>query len=99
MPNYATKCDLKRNRCWLSNFALRADLARLKSEIDKLDVDESKITPVILSRQSDIVKNKVVKKIVYDELVKKGNAIDTSGPVKKQMMWLRLKVKYLELLA
>ena len=68
----------------MSSFALRADLARLKSEIDKLDVDELKITPVILSRQSDIVKNEVVKKIVYDELVKKGNAIDTSGPVKNR---------------
>ena len=38
---------------------------------------------------------------VYDKLVKKVNAIDTSGNVKKDMLItkVRLKVKYLILLA
>ena len=52
--------------------------------------------PVDLNKLSYVVKNDVVKKDVYDELVKKVNAIDTSGLVKKQIMEirsLRLKVK------
>ena len=43
------------------------DLASLKSKIDKLDIG--------LSKPSDLVKNEVVKKTEYDELVKKINAI------------------------
>ena len=35
--------------------------------------------PVDLSKISDIVKNNVVKKTTYDELVSKINSIDTSG--------------------
>ena len=43
-------------------------------------------TPVDLSKLSDVVKNEVVEKTVYNELVKKVNAIqttDTSNLVKK----------------
>ena len=35
--------------------------------------------PVDLSKLSDLVKNDVVKKTVYDKLVAKVNSIDTSG--------------------
>ena len=42
--------------------------------------------PVDLSKLSDIVKNDVVKKAVYDIIVKKVNNIDTSG--------ILLKTKY-----
>ena len=55
-----------------------------------------------LSKLSDVVKNKVVKKYVYDELAKKVNVIGINGLVKKQIVMLRsmrLKVKYLILLA
>ena len=41
-------------------FAKKADLAGLKSEIAKLDIT------VDLSKQSDLVKNKVVKKTEYN---------------------------------
>ena len=49
-------------------------LNRLKSKGDKLDVD--KLIPVSINfkKLSDIVK-KVVKKTLYDELVKKVNTI------------------------
>ena len=46
----------------------------------------SKAFSVYLSKPSDIGKNEVAKKTVYDELVKKVNAIqttDTSNLVKK----------------
>ena len=39
--------------------------------------------PVDLSKLSDIVKNNIVKKTVYDKLVAKVNTIDTSGFVLK----------------
>ena len=35
--------------------------------------------PADLSKLSDLVKNEVVKKTVYDKLVAKVNSIDTSG--------------------
>ena len=39
--------------------------------------------PVDLSKLSDVVKNDVVKKAMYNKLVKKVNNIDTSGFVLK----------------
>ena len=60
-----------------------SSLNSLKSEIDKLDIDKLETTPANLSKLSDLVKIDVVKKIVYDELVEKFNAIGTSGVVKK----------------
>ena len=39
--------------------------------------------PVDLSQLSNVVKNEVVKKTVYDKLVSKVNNIDTSGFVLK----------------
>ena len=76
LSNYAIKFDVK-NTMGLdtSKFAKKANLASLKSEIDKLDVDQLGTTPVNLTSN----KNEVVQKTVYDELVKQINYIDTSG--------------------
>ena len=57
------------------NFALKTNLADLKTEVDKLDILE--LAPVDLSKLSDVVKTDVVKKTVYDKLVAKVNNIDT----------------------
>ena len=54
--------------------------------MDKLDIGKLETTPVDLSKLSDAVKNKVVKKTEYDELVENVNSIitaDTSNLVKK----------------
>ena len=51
--------------------------------MDKLDIDKLVPVPVDLSKLSDVVKNDVVKKTVYDKLVAKVNNIDTSGFVLK----------------
>ena len=53
-------------------------LINLKSNVDKLDVDKFVPVPVDLSKLSDVVKNDVVKKDVYNELVKKVNNISTT---------------------
>ena len=61
------KTDLKSAR-WIdtSKLAAGSDLARLKAEVDKLDIDKLIPVHVDLSKLSDVVKNYVVKKTVYD---------------------------------
>ena len=84
LSNYATKADIK--NIWhvdTSSFALKTNLASLKTEVDKLDIDKLVPVPVDLSKLSDVVKNDVVKKTVYDKLVAKVNSIDTSRFVLK----------------
>ena len=58
-------------------------MASLKAEVDKLDIDKLASVPNDLSKLSDVVKNDVVKKVVYDKLVAKVNNIDTSDFVLK----------------
>ena len=83
LSNYATKSDIKNiSHADTSSFALKTNLANLKTEVDKLDIDKLVPVPVDLSKLSDVVKN-VVKKTVYDKLVAKVNSIDTSGFVLK----------------
>ena len=59
-----------------SSFAFKTNLANLKSEVDKLNIDKSAPVPVDLSKMSDVEKNDVVKKTVYDKLVTKLNNIN-----------------------
>ena len=82
--NYATKADLK-NATGIdtSKLAAKSDLASLKAELDKLDIDKLIPVSVDLRKPSDLAKNDVNKKTVYDKLVAKGNNIDTSGFVLK----------------
>ena len=67
----------------VSSFASKANLASLKTEVDKLDID--KLTPVSndLAKLSNLVKNDVLKKTEYNKLVTKVNNIDTTGFVLK----------------
>ena len=67
----------------MQNFALKTNLSSLKTEIDKLDIDKLATVPVDLSKLSNVVKNDVGKKTVYDELVANVNNIDTSDFVLK----------------
>ena len=84
LSTYATKTDLKSvEHVNVSSFALNSNLASLKTEVDKLDID--KLAPVSndLAKLSNVVKNNVVKKTEYDKLVAKINNIDTTGFVLK----------------
>ena len=84
LSNYATKTDSKNvTHVDTSSFALKANLAHLKTEVDKLDIDKLAPVPVDLSKLSDVVKNDVVKKTVYDKLVAKVDNIDASDFVLK----------------
>ena len=73
LSNYATKTDL-------------TNLASLKTEVDKLDIGKIATVSVDLSKLSNVVKNDVIKKTVYDKLATKVNNIDTNNFV--------LKIKY-----
>ena len=52
-----------------SSFALKTNLAILKTEVDKLDIDRLVPVPTDLNKLSNVVKNDVVKKTAYDKLV------------------------------
>ena len=66
LSNYATKADIKNiSHVDTSSFALKTNLASLKTEVDKLDIDKLVPVPVDLSKLSDTVKNNVDKKSVY----------------------------------
>ena len=84
LSNHATTTDIKNiSHVGTSSFALKTNLANLKSEVDKLDIDKLAPVPVDFSKLIDVVKNDVVKKDVYDKLVTKVNNINTSGFVLK----------------
>ena len=68
LSNYATKSDIKNiSHVDTPSFALKTNLANLKTEVDKLDIDKLAPVPADLSKLSDVVKNDVVKKGVYDK--------------------------------
>ena len=84
LSNYARKKDINDiNHVDTSNFALKTNLSSLKTEVDKLDIDKLATVPVDLSKLSNVVKNDVVKKTVYDKLAAKVDNIDTSEFVLK----------------
>ena len=70
LTNYATKIDLKNiTHVDVSSFASKTNLAALKTEVDKIDVDKLKAAPVDLAKLSNVVNNDVVKKIDYNTKV------------------------------
>ena len=84
LSNYATKADIKNiSHVDTSRFALKTNLANLKSEVDRLNIDKLKPFPTDLSKLSNVVKSHVVKKADYNKLVTKVDNIDTSGFVLK----------------
>ena len=84
LSNYATKTDFKNVlHVNVSRFALKSNLACLKTEVDKLDTGKLVLVPVDLSKLSDVVKNDIVKKTEYNKSVTKVDNIDSTNFVKK----------------
>ena len=91
LSNYATKADIKNftfhisdiSHIDVSTFALKTNLPNLKTEINKWDIEKLARVPTDFSKLSDVVKNDVAKKDVYDKLVAKVDNIDTSRFVLK----------------
>ena len=84
LSNYVTKTDLESvTHVDTSSFALKTNLANLKTEVDELDIHKLVTVPVDLNKLSNVVKNDFVKKTLYDKLVATVKNIDTSGFVLK----------------
>ena len=84
LNNYVTKSDLKNaTHVGVSSFASKANLAILKTEVDKLDIDKLTPVPNDLAKLSNVVKSDVVKKTDYNKLVIKVDNIDTAEFVSK----------------
>ena len=63
LSNYATKDDVKNiTHVDFSSYATKTNLAALKTEVDKIDVDKLKTVPDDLTKLSNVLKNEVVKK-------------------------------------
>ena len=66
LSNNATKTDIKNiSHDDTSSFALKTNLANLKTEVDKLDIEKLVPVPTDLSELSNVVKIDVVKKKLY----------------------------------
>ena len=62
LSNYATKTDLKNvSYVDMNSFAVKSNLASLKTEVDKLDIGKLQTVPVDLAKLSNVGKNDVVK--------------------------------------
>ena len=84
LSNYATKLHLKNaTGDNTSNLVAKSDLASLKAGTDKIDVGKLKTVCFDWSKFRNVVNNEIVKKAVYEKLVKKENKIDASGFVLK----------------
>ena len=80
LTNYATKTDLKNiTHVDVSSFASKTNLAALKTEVDKIDVDKLKTAPADLAKLTNAVKNDVVKKTHYNAKVTSMILIDTNS--------------------
>ena len=63
LSNYTTKKDIKDiTHVDTGSYALKTNLAVLKTVVDKIDTDKLKTVPDDLAKLSNIVKNDVVKK-------------------------------------
>ena len=62
LSSYVTKADINNiSHVDTSSFALKTNLANLKTEIGRLDIDKLVPVSVDLSKLSDVVKNDVIK--------------------------------------
>ena len=84
LSSFARKTDIKNvAHVDVSSFASKTNLPSLKSEVDELDIVKLTPVPNDLAKLSNVVKNGVVKKTEYNELVTKVDFIDTTGFVLK----------------
>ena len=61
LSNYTTKADIKNiSHVDTSSFALKKNLANLKTEVDKLDIDKL----VDLSKLSNVVRMMLLKRLI-----------------------------------
>ena len=96
MSNYATKADLKNATVVnTSKFAKTVDLANLKSDVDKLDINKLKNVPSNLSNLKSKVDKLDVDKLVSVPVdLSKLNDVVKNDVVKKDVC--NAKIKHIE---
>ena len=84
LSSYPTKTDLNNvTHADVRSFASKKNLASLKTEVDKLDINKLTPVPNDSAKLSNVIKNDVVKKTEYDKLVEKVDNIDITNFVLK----------------
>ena len=74
LSSYATKTDLKNvTHADVNSFASKTNLASLKTEVDKLDIDKLTPVPNDLAKLSNVVKNDVVNFVSKSKYEKDGS--------------------------
>ena len=70
LSNYATKADFK-NAAGIdtSKLATKSDLASLRAEVDKLDIEKLIPIPVDLNKLSDVVKMMLLKELCMISMI------------------------------
>ena len=91
LSNYATKTDLK-NATGIdtSSFAKKVDLANLKSNVDKLDIDKLKNVPTNLSNLKSKVDKLDVDKLVSVPVNLSKLRVEVKNDVVKKDMYVML---------
>ena len=70
LTNYATKTHLNNiTHVDTSSFASKTNLAALKTEVNKINIDKLKTAPTGLAKLTNAVENDLVKKTVYNTKV------------------------------
>ena len=95
LPNYAAKTDIKNiSHVDTSSFALKSNLANLKTGVDKLDIDKLKILPNNLSNSKNEVDKLDIDKLkpAPVDLSKLSNVV--KNEVVKKIEY-NAKIKYL----
>ena len=63
LSNYVTKTNIRNiSHVDISSFASKSNLASLKTEVDKVDIDKLVHVALDLNKLNDVAKNDVVKK-------------------------------------
>ena len=94
LSNYATKADLKNaTRVDTSKFTIKIDLASLKSNIDKLDIDKLKnLTTILNNLKSKVDKLDVNKLVLVRVDLSKLSDVLKNYVIKKVYIMLRSKI-------
>ena len=70
LANYTTKTDLNNiTHVDVSRFVSKTNLAALKTEVDKIDIDKLKTAPTDLAKSTNAIENGVIKKTDYNTKV------------------------------
>ena len=86
LSNYTTKADIKNiSHVDTSSFALKTNLANLKTKVDKLEINKLVPVPVDLSKLSDVVKNDVKNNDYNAKIAKIENKITDISNLEQKM--------------